>query len=88
METDLRGLANQCRAAAPAHLWDRGTRLGGDPWPGQMGASRPGRAAASPKGPRPPHSEFRRPLPLPNMAKGRCHPRVGPVSTGQEPLSH
>lgn len=42
---------------------------------------------ASPKVPGPPHPEFRRPLPLPDMAKGRCHPGVGPASTGCEPLS-
>lgn len=33
METDVRGPTNQCGAAAPAHLLDGSTRLGGDLWP-------------------------------------------------------
>lgn len=70
METDVRGPANQCGAAAPAHLLDGGTGLGGDPRPVQVGGreARQGDcAAASPKVPGTPSSGNPPPLPDPAM---------------------
>lgn len=81
METDVRGAANQCGAASPAHLLDGGIRLGGDPRPVQVGAGRQGRGTAPPPHPKFPSTPNSGNLSLPDPAKGRCHPGVGPASS-------